>query len=163
MSLIVARGGMTDVPEAGILIREAADWLIAAGMPLWGPEETSHDELVRVARDGELVMGRIDGEAVSCMYLHNEDRLFWPEVPLGEAFYIHRLAVARKFAGRGHARAMLAWAENETRRRGRKFLRLDCEPRPKLLALYRDAGFTRVDPGTIQVGRHFVVRHMKPV
>ena len=58
---------------------------------------------------------------------------------------------------------MLAWAENETRASGRSCLRLDCEPRDKLLALYRDAGFTRVDPGTIQVGRHFVVRHEKRV
>jgi len=154
---------MADVRDAGMLIREAADWLIAAGMPLWGPEETSYDELVRVARESELIMGRVAGEAASCMYLHNEDRLFWPEVPFGEAFYIHRLAVARKFARQGYARSMLTWAEAETRAKGRKFLRLDCEPRPKLLELYRDAGFTRVDPGTVQIGRHFVVRHMKPV
>jgi hypothetical protein len=58
---------------------------------------------------------------------------------------------------------MLEWAEDETKRQGRKFLRLDCEPRSKLLALYRDAGFMRIDPETIQVGRHFVVRHEKRV
>jgi GNAT superfamily N-acetyltransferase len=163
MTLVIARGGLSDVPEADLLIREAADWLIAAGMPLWGPEETSYEELVRVAREGELVMGRLGHEAAACMYLHNEDRLFWPQTAAGEAFYVHRLAVARRFAGRGFARAMLAWAEAETRAKGRRFLRLDCEPRPKLIALYRDAGFTRIDPGTIQVGRHFVVRHEKPI
>jgi GNAT superfamily N-acetyltransferase len=162
MQLVIARGGMNDVPDADRLIHEAADWLTQAGMTLWGPEETSYDELVRVARDGELVMGRLNGEAAACMYLHNEDRLFWPETRLGQAFYIHRLAVARKFKGLGYSRAMLAWAENETRAQGRTHLRLDCEPRPKLLALYRTAGFTRVDPGTVQVGRHFVVRHEKP-
>src|ERR1700693_1202611 len=98
MSLVIARAGMEAVPEADCLIREAADWLTARGMTLWGPEETSYEELVRVARDGELVMGRIDREAATCMYLHNEDRLFWPETAAGEAFYLHRLAVARKFA-----------------------------------------------------------------
>ena len=161
MTLIIARGGMEDLAGADRLIREAADWLIAAGMPLWGPEETSYDDLVRVTQAGELVMGRIAGEAAACMYLHHEDQIFWPQAAPGEAYYVHRLAVARKFAGRGLAHAMLRWAEEETLTQGRAFLRLDCEPRPKLLALYRDAGFARIDPGTIQVGRHFVVRHEK--
>ncbi len=163
MSLVIARGGMDDVPEADRLIHEAADWLIAAGMALWGPEETSHEELVRVARAGELVMGRVSGQAATCMYLHDEDRLFWTDTKPGEAFYVHRLAVARKFKGQGFSRAMLDWGEAETRRQKRQFLRLDCEPRPKLLAIYHAAGFRRVDPGTIQVGRHFVVRHEKRV
>jgi GNAT superfamily N-acetyltransferase len=163
MGLVIARGGMDDVPEAGRLIHEAADWLTAAGMPLWGPEETSHEELVRVARLGELVIGRVAGEAATCMYLHDEDHLFWPQSRVGEAFYVHRLAVARKFKGQGFARAMLDWGEAETRRCGRSYLRLDCEPRSKLLTIYQAAGFARVDPGTIRVGRHFVVRHEKRV
>ena len=163
MSLVITRAGMDAVAEADRLIREAADWLIAAGMPLWGPEETSYDELLNVTKCGELVIGRVDREAAACMYLHHEDRLFWPQSAPGDAFYVHRLAVSRKFAGRCYAHAMLRWAQDETRAKGRKFLRLDCEPRAKLLALYRDAGFTRIDPGTIQVGRHFVVRHEKAV
>ena len=163
MELIIYRGSLDDVPDADQLIHEAADWLIQAGMPLWGPEETSHEELVRVARAGELIMGRIHGEPATCMYLHDEDRLFWPETRTGEAFYVHRLAVARKYKAQGFARSMLDWAEQETRGRGRTHLRLDCEPRPKLLAIYQAAGFVRIDPGTIQVGRHFVVRHEKRV
>jgi len=163
MSLVIARAGMEAVPEADALIREAADWLIAKGEPLWGPNETSFEELVRVARTDELVMGRLAGEAVTCMYLHDEDSLFWPDTAPGEALYVHRLAVARKFAGRGFARAMLDWSEDEVRSRGRRFLRLDCEPREKLLGLYRSAGFVPVDSKPIQVGSHFVVRHEKPI
>jgi hypothetical protein len=58
---------------------------------------------------------------------------------------------------------MLDWAAHEARRRGRPFLRLDCEPRAKLLALYASAGYSRVDPKPIQVGEHFVVRHERRV
>jgi GNAT superfamily N-acetyltransferase len=163
MTFVIVRAGIEAVPEADALIHEAADWLIAKGEPLWGPDETSLDELVRVARAGELVMGRIAHEPVSCMYLHNEDRLFWPHDKPGEAFYVHRLAVARKQAGRGFAHAMLRWAEDEVRAKRRRFLRLDCEPRAKLLALYASAGFARVDALPIQVGEHFVVRHEKRI
>ena len=163
MNLLIGRATVDDVGQADVLIREAADWLIQKGEPLWGPNETSYEELVRVAREGELVLGRIHGEAVACMFLHNEDRLFWPQVALGEAFYIHRLAVKRNYAGRGFAQAMLDWAVREARAKGRAFLRLDCEPRAKLLALYESAGYVRIDPSPIQVGEHSVVRHEKRV
>jgi|SRR6516165_9821649 GNAT superfamily N-acetyltransferase len=161
--LAIAREGLSAVPEADSLIREAADWLIAKGEPLWGPNEICFEELKRVAKEDELVIGRLAGEAVACMYLHNEDALFWPHVRPGEAFYVHRLAVKRKHAGRGFAHAMLAWAEEEARTKGRAFLRLDCEPRPKLMALYKSADFSPIDAQPVEITGHYVVRHEKRV
>jgi GNAT superfamily N-acetyltransferase len=161
--LHIARAGIDAIPEVHALILEAAQWLIAKGEPLWGEPETSGEELARVARAGELVTGRMGAELCACMYLHNEDPIFWPNMVAGEALYIHRLAVARRFAGRGFSYALLNWAAQEARSTGRDFLRLDCEPRPKLLALYRDAGFAPVDAKPIQVGIHFVVRQQKPL
>ena len=117
--------------------------------------------MARVARAGELVTGRMGAELCACMYLHNEDPIFWPNAIAGEALYIHRLAVARRFAGHRFSHAMLDWAAREAMSTGRDFVRLDCEPRPKLLALYRDAGFLAVDATPVQVGIHFVVRHQK--
>ena len=163
MTLQIARGTLADVPETDALIHEAARWLVDKGEPLWGPNELAYDELLRVARAGELVTGRVSGQLAACMYLHNEDELFWPGKAPGEAFYIHRLAVARAFAGRGFSQAMLAWAAREARRRDRPYLRLDCEPRPKLLALYADAGFVRIDAEPITVIGHRVVRHEKRI
>jgi GNAT superfamily N-acetyltransferase len=162
-NLQIARAGIEAIPEVHALILEAAQWLIAKGEPLWGEPETSGEELARVARAGELVTGRVGGALCACMYLHNEDPIFWPNVGAGEALYIHRLAVARRFAGHGYSHALLDWAAREARSTGRDFLRLDCEPRPKLLSLYRDAGFLAVDATPIQVGIHFVVRHQKPL
>ena len=119
---------------------------------------------MRVARLGELIVGRVAGELASCMYLHDEDRLFWPHVSPGEAFYIHRLAVARTFAGRGYAHAMLEWAANEARTQG------PAVPQARLRASREAAGALsraratrRVDSAPIQVGEHFVVRHEKRV
>ena len=53
--------------------------------------------------------------------------------------------------------------ERGAQRRAGRILRLDCEPRAKLLALYRSAGYSRIDPEPIQVGEHFVVRHEQRV
>lgn len=163
MALVTARAGVEAVPEADALIREAAAWLDARGLTLWGPNELSYEDLVAIAQAGELVIGRLGAQAAACMYLHNEDRLFWPESAPGEGFYIHRLAVKRNFAGRGFARAMLAWAEEEARAKGRTVLRLDCEARPKLIALYRAAGFSPVDAGPVQVTGHWVIRQEKRI
>ena len=159
--LAITRAGMGAVPDVYALIRDIAQWLIDRGDALWGDEEISRDELVRVARAGELITGRVAGTLAACMYLHHEDRVFWPEARPGEALYVHRLGVARQFAGAGYSHAMLDWAVREAKQMGRDFVRLDCEPRPKLLALYRDEGFVLVDPGPVQVGRHWVVRQQK--
>lgn len=159
--LAITRAGMEAVPDVHALIREIAQWLIDRGDALWGEEEVSRDELVRVACAGELITGSIAGALATCMYLHHEDQVFWPEARPGEALYVHRLGVARQFAGAGYSYAMLDWAVREAKRMGRTFVRLDCEPRQKLLALYRNAGFVPVDPGPVQVGRHWVVRQQR--
>lgn len=161
--LAIARAGMEAVPDVYALIRDIAQWLIDRGDALWGDEEISRDDLTRVAQARELITGRVAGALATCMYLHHEDRVFWSEARPGEALYVHRLGVARRFAGAGYSHAMLDWAMREARSMGRSFVRLDCEPRPKLLALYRNAGFVPVDPGPVQVGRHWVVRQQKAI
>jgi GNAT superfamily N-acetyltransferase len=163
VNLLIRRAGLADVDAADRIIREVAEWLIDKGEPLWGPQETSRAILDEVARAGELGIGFLGSEAAACMFLHNEDREFWPEDPPREALYVHRLAVARKFAGRGLSRAMLDWAEEEARAAGRPFVRLDCEPRPKLVALYRAVGYVPVDPGPVMVTGHLVIRQQKRV
>jgi GNAT superfamily N-acetyltransferase len=163
VQLRIMRAGTEAIPEVDALIREAAQWLAERGEALWGEEETSGEELARVARAGELVIARHSGALCACLYLHHEDRVFWPEAKDGEALYVHRLAVSRRFAGLGYAITMLDWAAMEASSKGRRYVRLDCEPRPKLLALYKSAGFVAVDSAPVQVGRHFVVRHQKTI
>lgn len=109
------------------------------------------------------MIGFADGEPVACLYLLHEDPAFWPQARAGEALYVHRLAVTRAASGKGWSRALLDWATGDARRRGRSFVRLDTELRPKLLALYQNAGFARVDRTPIVVGGHEVVRFERAV
>ena len=164
MTLLIARGTLDDVPETDGLIRETADWLITKGEPLWGPNETSLEELGRVTRAGELIVGRVEGELATCMYLHDEDRLFWPQVvarrgvlhspPRGRAEIRRprlRPCHARMGGERG-ARQGPAVSCGSTASRARSCSRS-----------IASAGYSRVDPAPIQVGEHFVVRHEKRV
>jgi GNAT superfamily N-acetyltransferase len=160
-ALEIGPADLKNVPEAIALAQEAASWLTARGETLWGANELKEQGFVDVARNGALILGRIEDVAATCMFLQDSDPIFWPEDPPGEAFYIHRLAVARKFAGQGHAVRMLEWGADQARLKGRRFLRLDCEARPKLMALYASAGFVPVDPMPVCITGHWVVRQQR--
>jgi GNAT superfamily N-acetyltransferase len=117
-------------------------------MPLWSFETLTADALRPAFAAGELFVARRqdNGEAVGAMSLQEEDRIFWPEVPPGEALFLHKLAVRRAAAGCGVSRCMIRWAADEARRRGLRSLRLDCDgTRPALRTFYESAGCTFVD------------------
>jgi GNAT superfamily N-acetyltransferase len=143
---------------ANAILREAAQWLADSGRKLWDESEFDAGDIAERAVRGELVLGFDDGRAVACSYLQVDDDAFWPVARVHEALYVHRLAVLRSQAGKGWSRRLLDWAAGEARRRGRTYLRLDTEVRPKLIALYESAGFLRVDQEPITVGTHRVVR-----
>lgn len=121
------------------------------------------DELIpsRIAGDvdtGLFFIAECDAEAAGVVKFQLEDRQFWPDVPQGESAFVHRLAVRRRFAGRGISSALLSWAVERARSLRRGYLRLDCEAsRPKLRAVYESFGF--VHHSDRQVGPYFVSRY----
>jgi len=91
-----------------------------------------------------------------------EDERFWPDVPMNESVFVHRLAVRRRFAGGGISSAMLDWAVERARSLRRGYLRLDCEAsRPKLRAVYERFGF--VHHSDRQVGPYYVSRYERRI
>ena len=159
----IGRAMEADAPLATAILREVSEWLVARGQKLWDPDEISEVGVAQHARAGELVLGWEGDLAIACMYLQRSDPLFWPEAKPDEALYVHRLAVRRAFAGQGVAQAMLGWASADARRLGRPLLRLDTELRPALMHLYEGTGFVRVDPTSLIVGPHQVVRFQRRV
>jgi len=67
--------------------------------------------------------------------LFEGDERFWPRAAR-DALYIHKLAVARRFAGLGVGRAMVEWSADRARARGKRFLRLDCPRDDDVLRRY---------------------------
>lgn len=88
----------------------------------------------------------LDGEALAGVFtVAYEDPIIWGDMERGAHIYLHRLARATAYPGRGLLDAVLAWARAECRRLGREGLRIDTwASNSALVALYERAGFTLV-------------------
>lgn len=161
MNLSIGPAKRNEIPQIIALAHELAAWVKAKGEPHWGPNELREELFQELADKGALIAGHIGDTLATCMFLQESDPIFWPHDPLGEALYVHRLGIARKFAGRGYAIAMLDWAAQQARERGRRFVRLDSAPRPKLLAVYASAGFVPVDSEPVYITGFWVIRQQR--
>lgn len=135
-------------PEVGAVVevlREAAQWLIDRGMPLWDVGSFTSDALRVNIERREVVVAEIRQEIGAVALRQWEDRVCWPDREIGEAGYIHKLAVKRMYAGRGLSQLVVQWIEQDLRARRRRYLRLDCAPRNALTSLYEKMGFQRID------------------
>lgn len=123
------------------ILIEVSEWLIGSGQALWSPA----DFVVAKLRPqlGSFYVAEIGDAMVGVMKLEGEDPTFWPEVPPGESLFLHKLAIRRRWAGRGLAQAMISWAVQQAVAQGCRYLRLDCAAtRPQLRSVYERAGFT---------------------
>ncbi len=142
---------------SGVLI-EAAEWLRGRGIPLWRAEDFAPERLSSDVVGGVFFVAESGGQMVGAMKFQLEDELFWPDFPVGEAAFVHRLAVRRAFAGGGVSGTMLRWAADRARSQGRRFLRLDCDAsRARLRTVYEQFGFRHHSDR--QVGPFFAARY----
>ncbi len=140
------------------ILLEAAAWLEERGEPLWLPEEIDSGSVRRDVEAGHYVLARAGDATAGTARITPTDELFWPEAALGEAFYVHRLAVRRLHAGGRTSRAILDFARQEARSAGCSFVRLDTDAfRPRLRAVYEGYGFVFRDERV--VGPHTVARY----
>jgi GNAT superfamily N-acetyltransferase len=107
---------------------------------------------------GAYYVAWIGDETAGVVRVQLEDPLFWPEATQGDAIYLHRLAVRRRYSGGGVSSALLNWAVNHARELGRNFVCLDCAAdRPSLRQVYERFGFrfhSDRDMGSFRVARY---------
>ncbi len=140
MSFYVTQG---DIEESLSILREAAQWLIDTGRPMWKLEELTRERLAGPP-ESFLVLYETGtphtGAATALLSFH--DPLFWPDVPPGTSGFLHKLAVRRAYAGKDCSLRLIRHAAALCLRKNIHSLRLDCDPhRPGLCALYERAGF----------------------
>jgi GNAT superfamily N-acetyltransferase len=144
------------------ILAEAAAWLDGSGQPMWKDDELAPHRLADEVAAGIFILAWSGADAAGTMKFQLEDPLFWPDQPPGEAAYVHRLAVKRAHAGGGVSRALMTWAVDEARKRGRRALRLDCEAdRLRLRAVYERFGFRHHSDRAVPP--YFVARYEYPL
>jgi RimJ/RimL family protein N-acetyltransferase len=155
---VIHRASPDQTGIVSAILTEAAHWLTERGEPLWKAGELAPDAVATDVADGLFYLAWIGDEAAGVFKMQDEDPIFWPDVPLHEAIYLHRIAVRRHHAGGKVLEAMVEFARHATVAASRRFLRLDCEAsRPKLCAVYEKRGF--VKHSERQVGPYFVARY----
>jgi GNAT superfamily N-acetyltransferase len=158
MRLRIRSATPQDVDAITGILGEAARWLEDAGMRMWRDDELAAARIAGDVSGGSFFLAECDGVPAGTIKFQLEDPLFWPDLPQGEAAYIHRLAVRRCFAGKGISTALMQWAVERAGALGRRYVRLDCEAsRPRLRAVYERFGFRHHSDR--QVGPYFVARY----
>ena len=118
------------------------------GLPMWTQELLDPVRLEAQYPDAQGYAGYLEGRPVAAMLLVPSDPVFWPSDPLGEALYLHKLAVHPDWQGLRLSTQMIGEAVQLTRAAGRPWLRLDtAAERPKLRTLYEALGFRLVHEG----------------
>jgi GNAT superfamily N-acetyltransferase len=147
-----------DAGLASSIMLETAEWLKQQGQALWFPEELTPEKLMCSIDAGELYLVMVRNRPVGTVIFQLHDKTYWPDMPEGDAAYIHKIILRRSATGKGLGAQIIAWAKEKARSLGMTYLRLDTEAaRAKLCALYESAGFTR--HSFRQVGRHYVIRY----
>jgi len=158
MNIEIERASLDLAPVVAEILMEAAAWAEARHGRLWVESELEPEHIRADTERGQFFLARCDGDYAGTLRYQTADAVFWPEAAADDAAYVHRLAVRRRYAGRGMAAAMLHWAAERARGEGRAYLRLDTDiTRPKLMRLYENCGFA--PHSERQVGPYRVMRY----
>lgn len=141
MKVVIEQAEIGDVETVLSVLREAANWLVEKGVPLWRHDELKRELAESDIEKGQFYLAKVGGEVAGCVRFQNEDLEFWDDVPHEDSAFVHRVAVRRKFAGGEVSKQIIDWAKEKARNEGKTFLRLDCAKREKLCRLYESYGF----------------------
>ena len=132
-------------PNVLNLFKSVAQSFEEKGQPLWPEGMFTSEWMKQQFADNIVCCSFYENILTGVVFLQREDDTFWSEKPKGEAYYLHKLCVSRDYKGRGISKALMDYAVERAQKDGRKYLRLDCDPRPPLLHLYQDYGFKKID------------------
>ncbi len=124
------------------ILQEAQQWLHDRGINqgVVPPRERLYGRIAR----GEVYIAQVNGRPAATISLSTTGEPFW-EDSSQEGAYVHSLAVAREFGGRGLGRELLRWAEGAALLMGKRYLRLDIwGDNMRLSGYYRSVGFVHV-------------------
>ena len=159
MDVRIRQASPKDAPAVTAILTDAARWVERLdGTTMWVEDELAGGRIASEVEAGLFHVAECDGEIAGALKFQLDDQLFWPDLATCDSAFIHRLAVRRKYAGRGVSTALLGWAVDRARSLGRQYLRLDCDAeRARLRDVYERFGFRF--HSFRQVGSYYVARY----
>lgn len=126
--LTIRQARTDDLPAIAQLLDEAGDWMRSHGITDHWPTRFPVSDLADRITRGELHIAYDNTTPVGTFALdNNADPEFWHDDHNSTAAgYLHRLAVARSYAGHGIGAQLVNHAARLVAESGRRWLRLDC-------------------------------------
>ncbi|MBQ6787600.1 MAG: GNAT family N-acetyltransferase [Lachnospiraceae bacterium] len=145
--LIIKRAEYKDIHIIEDILNDAICWMNINKIPnLWSHENVSWNNLSKSYDIDDFYIAYITEQPVGCMAITDEDKMYWKKDKVGEALYLHKLAVKQNFRGIGVSSELINYAKQITISSGVKLLKLDCNAeRLKLRKIYQSNGFKLVD------------------
>lgn len=128
----VAMATEADQKDIDDLLLQTARWLESQGSKQWSALLNGHDVhgTAKAIAAGNVFVFRRENELSGMVILFADptawDRKLWAGDESEKAVYLHRLAIARSYAGSGLGSHILNWAISGIRFDDREVLRLDC-------------------------------------
>lgn len=151
------------IDEAISVMQEVAAWGREHGFRVWPKEWLEKTELLSdEVKEEHFCLGELDDNIACAFILQDRDLSYWPTAPVGEAVYLHKLCVRRKFAHQGMTRAVVEAIRKECLERKIKYIRLDTALDEKVVRkIYLSAGFKIVDIIDYENGRSMALYEME--
>lgn len=112
----------SDLDEVLAILSESASWLARIGVEQW-PSPFPRSAVENDFKHHTVWLATIGSATIATASILAHDPMFWGDLG-GKAWYLHRFAVRRDFAGVG--RTILELIEREAVVRDVEYVRLDC-------------------------------------
>lgn len=143
---MIRQAECSDIPIIEDILLDAVNYLRQAHLEnQWNETNIKWDHLCSSYKIENFYIACDNNIPVGCMALTDYDEKYWPEIEKGKSLYLHKLAVKRKFLGKGFSNELINFAKQLAFSKGVNALRLDCNyHRKRLRKFYEDAGFVYV-------------------
>lgn len=147
-----------DLFKALQIIEERALWCEEKGFPLWDKTQISIDALKKNYPDKSLFFARLNNQIIGCIFLLEQDDIYWPDINYSNCLFFHKLTVATKYKGLGYGKKILEAVKTYAINKKYNWLRLDCRAeRQPLRDFYESCGFKL--HSVKQIGRFLSARY----
>jgi GNAT superfamily N-acetyltransferase len=147
---MIKQANENDIPVIEEILLDAVNWLTKNGIQnTWNASNIKWTNLSNSFKINNFYIAYQNEFPAACMALTDFDPIFWPNIPKGEALYLHKVAVKREFARKGFTKELIDFAKNLAESHCINTIHLNCNRhRDKLRKVYENQGFICVEEKT---------------